>query len=126
MRNEGASLDRYVRIPTSALSGVQLRHLASEKDNTVALPAGVWSGAVTGITEWIGSWQHQTVSAGWDWGVVDGVIVLLSQNEIRTNIQLMTQDESPIPQPLAQIHLFYWIESIPWRELAVSDLLGNS
>jgi hypothetical protein len=126
MRNEGASSDRYVRIPTSALSGVQLRHLASEKDNTVALSAGMSSRAVTGITEWIGSWRHQTISVGWDWGVVDGVIVLLSQKEIRTNIQLVTQDEGPVPQPLAQIHLFYWIESIPWRETAVNELLRKS
>jgi hypothetical protein len=126
MRYEGTSSERYVRISTSALSGVQLRHLVSEKDSSIAVPAGISASTViTGITEWVGSWRNETVSVGWDWGVVDGIVVLLSQKEIRTNIQLVSPDQSPVPPAIAQIHLFHWIESLPWREVAVNDLLGR-
>jgi hypothetical protein len=103
---------------------VQLRHLVSEKDRSIAVPAGMPVGTViTGITEWVGSWRNETVSVGWDWGVVDGIVVLLSQKEIRTNIQLVSQDQSPVSPAIAQIHLFHWIESLPWREVAVDELL---
>jgi hypothetical protein len=103
---------------------VQLRHLVSEKDSSIAVPGGMPMGtAITGITEWVGSWRTETVSVGWDWGVVDGLVVLLCQKEIRTNIQLVSQDQSPISAAIAQIHLFHWIESLPWRELAVDELL---
>jgi hypothetical protein len=124
MRHEGIRSEGYVRIPTSALSGVQLRHLVSEKDSSIAVPGGIPAGTViTGITEWVGSWRTETVSVGWDWGVVDGLVVLLSQKEIRTNIQLVSQDQGPVSAAIAQIHLFHWIESLPWRELAVDELL---
>jgi hypothetical protein len=124
MNNEGKRSDRYVRIPTSALSTLQLRHLVSERDSSVAVPPGAAaSTALTGITEWVGSWRSETVSVGWDWGVVDGIVVVLSQQEIRTNIQLISPDERPVPPAMAQIHLFHWIESLPWREVAMSDLL---
>jgi hypothetical protein len=124
MRHEEISPDRYVRIPTSALFSVELRHLMSEKDSTIAVPEGAPAAtAMTGITEWVGSWHNQTVSVGWDWGVVDGLVVLLSQNEIRTNIQLISPDHRPVPLAVAQIHLFHWIESLPWRELAINGLL---
>jgi Domain of unknown function (DUF4902) len=127
MRHEGISPDRYVRIPTSALFSVQLRHLLSEKDGTVSVPAGSSAAtAMTGITEWVGSWHNQAVSVGWDWGVVNGLVVLLSQNEIRTNIQLTAADHSPVPPCVAQIHLFHWIESLPWRQLAINDLLKGA
>jgi Domain of unknown function (DUF4902) len=124
MRYEDTSSDRYVRIQASALSEVKLRHLVTEKDNTIAVPANMAAGAATtGFTEWVGTWRTATVSVGWDWGVVGGLVVLLSQKEIRTNIQLLSPDQSPMPAPLAQIHLFHWIESLPWRETAVNDLL---
>ena len=126
MRYEAAGSDRYVRIPTHALSEVKLRHLVSEKDSTIALPAGMPAAAVTtGFTEWVGTWRTETVSVGWDWGVVDSLVVLLSQKEIRTNIQLIAPDQSPMPAVLAQVHLFDWIESLPWREVAVNDLLRH-
>ena len=124
MRYEATSSDRYVRIPANALSEVKLRHLVSEKDSTIAVPAGMpAAGVITGFTEWVGTWRTETVSVGWDWGVVDSLVVLLSQKEIRTNIQLISPDQSPMPAALAHIHLFHWIESLPWREVAVNDLL---
>ncbi|MBV8803800.1 MAG: DUF4902 domain-containing protein [Sinobacteraceae bacterium] len=113
-----------MRIPSSALSEVKLQHLVSEKDSTIAVPASISAKVVTtGFTEWVGTWRSETVSVGWDWGVVDSLVVLLSQKEIRTNIQLIAQDQSPMPAALTQIHLFHWIESLPWRETAVNDLL---
>jgi len=127
MRHEEISPDRYVRIPTSALFSVQLRHLMSEKDSTIGVPAGTPAAtAITGITEWVGSWHNQGVSVGWDWGVVNGIVVLLGQKEIRTNIQLIATDHRPVPPGVAQIHLFHWIESLPWRELAINDLLKGA
>jgi hypothetical protein len=124
MRYEQHSSDFYVRIPISALASVQLRHLMSEKDSSIAIPPGFPAGTVvTGITEWVGSWHDKTVSVGWDWGVVGGVVVVLSQDEIRTNIQLIAQDESPVPREKAQLYLFHWIETLSWREAAVKDLL---
>jgi hypothetical protein len=120
---EGASADRYVRIPTDALPTVTLRHLMSERDPTIAAPEDLSASlTITGFTEWVGTWGNDVISVGWDWGVVDGIVVLLSQKEIRTNICLVAQDQSPVPAAVAQIHLFHWIESIPWRESAVNDL----
>jgi uncharacterized protein DUF4902 len=124
MRYYATGSDRYVRILSSALSEVKLQHLVTEKDNTIAVPASMPARMVTtGFTEWVGTWRTEAVSVGWDWGVVDGLVVLLSQKEFRTNIQLIAQDQSPMPAALAQIHLFHWIESLPWRETAVNDLL---
>jgi Domain of unknown function (DUF4902) len=118
--------DGYVRIPTSALGSLELRHLISEKDLTIAVIDSAQAGtaaAITGYTEWIGTWQHLTVSLGWDWGVVHGVVVVLNPNEIRTNIQLIGEDSRVEPPALAKIHLLDWIESLPWRENAIEDLL---
>lgn len=123
MHREGNTPDGYVRIPTEALAEVDLRHLISEKDVTIAVPGG--GATITGITEWVGEWRDQTVSIGWDWAVVDGVIVLVSPNEIRTNIQLVSRTGSAEPAALAQIHLFHWIESLPWRGGAVEELLAG-
>jgi hypothetical protein len=124
MRHAGKSSDRYVRIPTDALPTVPLRHLASERDPSIAAPEGLPAASlgITGFTEWVGTWHREAISVGWDWGVVDGIVVLLSQKEIRTNICLIGRDQSPVPAEVAQIHLFHWIESIPWREIAVNDL----
>lgn len=125
MRSEESPQDQYVRIPTFALVSVQLRHLASQIDNSILVPgARPGTAGITGLTEWVGSWHNQAISVGWDWGVVNSLIVLLSQKEIRTNIQLVYPDLSLVPPVVAQIHLLHWIELLPWRELAINDLLG--
>lgn len=123
MQREGNTPDGYVRIPTEGLAQVELRHLISEKDVTIAVPGG--GATITGITEWVGQWHSQTVSIGWDWAVVDGIIVLVSPSEIRTNIQLISRTGSSEPPAIAQIHLFHWIESLPWRGGAVQELLAG-
>lgn len=114
-------LDGYVRIPTAALAGVELRHLVSQKDVSIVVPGG--GATITGLSEWVGSWQSEVVSIGWDWAVVDGVIAVINPNEIRTNIQLVSRDGSAEPTAIVQIHLLHWIESFNWRDGAVHDLL---
>lgn len=123
MQREGNTPDGFVRIPSESLAEVELRHLISEKDVTIAVPGG--GATITGITEWVGQWRNQTVSIGWDWAVVDGIIVLVSPGEIRTNVQLISRTGSAEPPALAQIHLFHWIESLPWRSGAVEELLAG-
>lgn len=121
----GTHSDFYVRVPVSELSAVQIRQLLSRRDVSIAVPASTSAAAaITGITEWVGTWQNEAISVGWDWAVINGVVVLLSPNEIRTNIQLISPDHRPVPRMMAQIYLYHWIESIPWREIAVNDLLG--
>src|SRR5262245_31700407 len=113
----------YVRIPTSSLFAVKLRHLASAKDMTIGSADGSHSEAtITGYTEWVGTWQGMAISIGWDWAVVGDMVVVLNPNEIRTNIRLVAPAGEDEPTPRARIHLLDWIESIPWREVAIKDL----
>lgn len=100
----------------------------SEIDSSIAVPAGMSAGTLgavrTGITEWVGSWRNEAVSVGWDWGVIgsDRIVVLLSHNEVRTNILLISpNDNRPVPLAIAKIHLCCWIESLPWRKFSVND-----
>jgi hypothetical protein len=126
MTNKLAHSDGYVRIPTSALPSVRLHHLTSEKDFSIAVRADAHSGpSVTGFTEWSGTWEGMTVSVGWDWGVIQRVIVLLNPNEIRTNIQLIGADDRPVPAARARIHFMDWLETMPWREVAIKELLTD-
>lgn len=123
MNSDANTGDGYVRVPGDSLSGIVLRHLISQKDVSIAVPGGV--ATITGITEWVGEWCGQTVSIGWDWAVVDGIIVLVSPNEIRTNIRIVSSSGSAEPPEMAQIHLYSWIESLPWRQGAVQELVAG-
>lgn len=96
----------------------------SEKDRSITHSDGA-AAIITGTTEWAGSWRNETISVGWDWGVVDGVVVVLSQNEIRTNILLISENHHPEPAVIGKLHLFCWIESLPWRKVAVNNLLAG-
>lgn len=116
--------DGYVRIPTSALATIPLHHLVSEKDPTICV-AGDEDGriSVTGHTEWTGTWNGQAVSIGWDWGVLQGVIVLINATEIRTNILLIAEDGRPERPPMAHIHFLHWLEQVSWRQTGIEALL---
>lgn len=117
------SPDGYVRISISGLAEVRLTHLVSEKDMSIAVPPGMDpGGAPTGITEWVGSYAGMTLSLGWDWGMLQGVLVVLNPNEIRTNILLLSDEGRALQPAVARIRLLDRIESLPWRE-AVSDEL---
>jgi len=122
MSNNDHTSDGYVRLPTLALPSVKLRHLVSERDSTIAVTAGTQP-EITGYTEWVGVWRDSSVTVGWDWGVVQGVIVVIDPAEIRTNILLVNEGQRAEPRDLARIYLLQWIESMPWRETAIQELL---
>jgi hypothetical protein len=122
MANNDQSFDGYVRLPTLALPSVQLRHLISERDSTIAVTAGTQP-EITGYTEWVGVWSNSSLTVGWDWGVVQGVIIVIDPAEIRTNILLVNEGQRAEPRDLARIYLLQWIESMPWRETAIQELL---
>jgi hypothetical protein len=126
MTDSESNPDGYVRIPSSVLPAVQLRHLMSERDPTIAVPGELSAQpSLTGYTEWVGTWNDSTITVGWDWGVVQGVIVVLDPAEIRTNIRLVFEDRQTASRALARIHLHEWIESLPWRQIAIADLLRD-
>ncbi len=119
-------LDGYVHILKSALPTIPVHHVASAIDMSIAVPSGIDSvpqDVVTGYTEWAGTWCDAEISVGWDWGIVRTVIVVLNPSEIRTNIQLVTEDGFVEPLMLTRIHLLDWIESLPWRNTAIKNLL---
>jgi hypothetical protein len=125
MSSNSSAPTGYVRIPTSALPTIELSHLTSGTDPTIA--GAAYATTVTGYTEWVGTWQQLPISLGWDWGVVTaGVVVVLNPNELRTNIQLLSADSRSEPPARARAQLLHWIESIPWREIAIHDLLRGS
>ncbi|HEU4778996.1 MAG TPA: DUF4902 domain-containing protein, partial [Steroidobacteraceae bacterium] len=114
----------YVQVPTAELPTIRLRHLLSEEDSSIAVLRGAEIGApsITGITEWVGTWQNLTVTVGWDWGAMQDFVVLLNPQEIRTSIQLVDAEGRAEPLMVARIHLVQWIESHPWRETAIQCL----
>lgn len=109
--------DSRERVPRSGLPLIQVFHLASEIDMSIALPLGVTDATadvVTGFTEWVGRWRDAQISVGWDWGVMAGEIIVLHPAEIRTNVQLVMEDGSYASAMLTRVHLLSWIETLPW------------
>lgn len=122
-----ASARRHVQIPTAVLASVRLRHRHSERDPGIGVPSGeTENAAIAGTTQWLGSWRNRPVTVAWDWSVVDGMVVMLSQNHIRTNIELVAADRRPEPSDLAQVHLYHWIESLAWQQVVIDDVLRRS
>jgi hypothetical protein len=118
--------DWYVRIPKAELPKVQLEHLSSAIDLSIGIPPGfapAASDVLTGYTEWAGSWRGRDISVGWDWALLAGVIVVLSPATIRTNVRVIMEDGLLAPSMLTRIVLFEWIETLPWRDPAVVELL---
>jgi hypothetical protein len=121
---------RYVQIPEHELSQLSIEHLTSAIDMSIGLPdhlASVSGEVISGYTEWIGSWRGRDVTIGWDWGFYQGEILMLSAAEIRTNIQLLASaDFSPSPPLLARGCLARWLDTIPWREGTIRDLIQRN
>jgi hypothetical protein len=122
MSRKGNRSGQCVRIPTHELRDVELRHMVSKRDCGRSVSAGA---KITGLTEWAGSWCNRSLSIGWDWAVIDGIAVLVSPHEIRTNIELVGRDGRPAPLVVAQIYLVHWIETVPWRSRAIDELLAT-
>lgn len=117
MKYDEFSSDGYVRIPASALRSITLRHITTAKDQSIAaVDVAIPATAVTGYTEWVGTWEGAPVSLGWDWALVEGTVIVINADELRTNIQLLSSDFRPEPRATARAHLLAWIESISWRE----------
>ncbi len=118
--------DGRVRVAEADLPRLRIRHLTSQVDSSIAVPdhlLGLAAEVITGYTEWVGTWGGAQVSLGWDWASCRGEILLLSPAEIRTNIQLVAPDGSVMLPRLCRVRLARWLESIPWRETAVLELL---
>jgi hypothetical protein len=118
----------YVRVAEANLSRLRIQHLASAVDSTIAVPERLTdrpAEVVTGYTEWAGTWCGANVSLGWDWGFSfsTGQIFLLAPTEIRTNIQLIADNGSARPPILCRMQLAHWLETLPWRETAIRDLV---
>lgn len=118
--------DGYVQVAESKLNQLHLHHLTSMVDLSIAVPekfADTDSEITTGFTEWIGDWDGLPVSIGWDWGILAGNLVLLTPDEIRTNIQLLEEDGLAQDPILCRAHLARWLETIPWRSAALQGLV---
>lgn len=117
----------WVRVPASALQTIDLRHVASAIDLSIAVPStlaqGPPGGAITGNTHWVGVWRDAEIFLGWDWGVLRDVVIILDPSGIRTNIQLMMDNGRAVAPLLARVHVYDWIESLPWREAGVKGLI---
>jgi hypothetical protein len=118
----------YVDIAETDLQRVQLEHLASAIDMSISLPeALVASGdVITGYTEWIGRWQHRGLSIGWDWAFVNKGILLIHAEAIRSNIRIIGTDGVPATAAHMRAHLAAWLETLPWRDGAVSQLVRRN
>jgi len=125
----GASESGYVQIPERELSQLRIEHLTSAIDMSIGLPDRLAHAArevISGYTEWIGKWHDREVSIGWDWGFHQGELFVLSAAEIRTNVQLTAPDRSPLPPLLARGYLARWLETVPWREGAIRELVQRN
>lgn len=129
---EDRALQAYALISRADLPQLELEHLCSEVDETIGLPerfAALSAELISGFTEWVATWRGKQVSVGWDWVAVHGDIQMLQPTEIRTNIRLIAEDGSPESALLTRLHLAEWLETVPWRTGAISDLVraqGNS
>jgi Domain of unknown function (DUF4902) len=118
----------YVQIAESDLPRIQLRHLSSAIDPSISLPESLAeiSDVLTGYTEWTGRWQAQGLTIGWDWAFSNERILLIHAGEIRSNIQVIGKDGAPASAMQTRQSLAAWIETLPWRDDAVSQLVQRN
>jgi hypothetical protein len=128
MRHPDRAADGYVQIPVFELPQLELRHVTSAVDASIAVPksfAEMSQDVITGFTEWAGVRHGESVTLGWDWGLYRGHIELLSPAEIRTNIQLIAADGVPHSALSTRMRLSEWLALLPWRG-TVSSVLGET
>lgn len=118
----------YVQVAELDLPRIQLKHLSSAIDSSISLPESLADvpDALTGYTEWTAQWQERGLSIGWDWAFASERILLIHADEIRSNIQVMGQDGVPASATQTRRHLAAWIETLPWRDDAVSQLIQRN
>jgi len=59
------------------------------------------------------------------WAVIHNTISVLDPARIETNMVLIGEDDQVTPSLLASIYLFEWIETLPWREFGIPELLDS-
>ena len=123
MTQHGEPADGYVPIPATLLGTLTLRHLISEIDLSIGVPENVPENSVTGFTEWAGMWRDTEITIGWDWGVVRDAIIVLNPGEIRSNVRVLLEDGQRAPALLNRMRIFEYIETLPWRDIAIEPLL---
>jgi len=118
----------YVQIAELDLPRVQLKHLSSAIDPSISLPDSLADilDVLTGYTEWTGRWQERGLTLGWDWAFSNERILLIHADEIRSNIQVIGQNGVPTSALQTRRHLAAWIETLPWRDDAVSQLVQRN
>ena len=118
----------YVQIAELDLPRIQLKHLSSAIDQSISLPESLADvlDVLTGYTEWTGRWQERQLALGWDWAFSNERILLIHADEIRSNIQLIDKDGAPASAMQTRQDLATWIETLPWRDDAVSQLVQRN
>jgi hypothetical protein len=118
----------YVQLLETELPGMRLEHLTSAIDMSISLPETVVcsSEVITGYTEWVGRWHEQGVSIGWDWAFIEERIVLIHPDEIRSNVQVLGTNGVPVSASRARMKLAAWLETLPWRDGAVRELVQRN
>lgn len=124
-----SSSDGYVAVSAAELSELNLEHLASALDPSIAAPAATGAEraeVLTGYTEWAGSFRGSVVTLGWDWALCRGSLRVLDSAEIRTNIRLLAEDGSARAPGTSRRLLARWIETLPWRAAAREVAAGQA
>jgi hypothetical protein len=118
----------YVQIAELDLPRIQLKHLSSAIDPSISLPESLVEllDTLTGYTEWTGQWQERSLTIGWDWAFANERILLIHADEIRSNIQVIGKDGVPASATQTRKHLATWIETLAWRDDAVSQLIQRN
>lgn len=118
----------YAQIAEKDLARIQLKHLSSAIDPSIALPESLadFLEVLTGYTEWVGRWHERGLTIGWDWAFANERILLIHENEIRSNIQVVGRNGAPTSATQTRRHLATWIETLPWRNDAVSQLIQRN
>jgi hypothetical protein len=129
MCTANSSYSGYVRIPEAALPNLQLEHMTSAIDVSIALPEQFDDAAdsmISGYTEWVGNWTGAGVTIGWDWGFFNAQVVLLNVAEIRSNIQLLDPNGMPQSSGICRTFLASYLERLPWRDGAIRALIQRN
>lgn len=123
------SLVGYVGVSEAELSELNLEHLASALDSSIAVPGALGAECeqvLTGYTEWAGSFRNAVVTLGWDWVLCRGSLRVLDVAEIRTNIRLLAEDGSARAPATSRRRLALWIDTLPWRATAREVVAGQA
>jgi hypothetical protein len=116
--SNGTPLWPTASVPRPALATLQWRHLRTVIDPALAAapsaPSPSQPGPLAGFTEWSAPWSTTQAYVSWKWAVLRGTLIVLDPAALRTNI-MITEDGRPVAHAHNILHLFEWIETLPWR-----------